>query len=952
MTSNPLTVLQQLGQSPWLDAVHRGLLRSGELARMVRDGEITGLTANPTLFAHALAHERDYDDALAALVAAGRTAEAIVDALLVEDVQAAADALLPVHQATKRADGYVSIDLAPALARDAQATVREAKRLWRAVNRPNLMVKIPATVECLPAIEEAIASGINVNVTLVFSLARYDAVMEAYLRGLIRRLETGMRVDRIASVASFLPSRLDAAVDRLLDARIAEAPQVETRAQLERLKGKAAIAQAKLAYTAFREKFGPERFALLAREDAHPQRPLWASACAGNAAYPDVYYVEGLIGADTVNAMSPQTLAAYKEHGHPEDRLALALERAHGVLGQLAHAGIHLDEVTARLEREGLAALEHSHRALLATAAHRREALRVMARTELRSGPSERTAAATLRAVAAADVLPRLWKRDASLWPGTAPVPASADADRLAWLDADGMAPSPDALRAFAESARREGLTHAVVCGAGGATLVPELLRRSLGVARGFLDVAICDATDPAALAAIAKRAAPERTLVVLSSPSGDPAGLDALFRFWWEHIARVVGTRVGRHFVALAPPDSRLDALARERDFREVFATVPGVDGAWAALSAVGIVPAALMGHDLPKLLDRARKMAAACGPDAHALHNPGAQLGATLAALARGGRDKVTVLAPDKIAGFADWLEQLLGGLAPRQGHGLVAVTREPSGPPAVYGKDRVFVHLRLGAKPDRTAAALERAGHPVIALRLADAYDLAGEMVRWQVATAVAAHLLGTDPFTAPATSTPAPPAAEPSASEPAGAQLAASLAPTQADFATRLASQLAAARGRRWVALAAWVAPTPRREKLLQDVRGAIRKRFGVATTLDFGPRALDASATWQGSGPASAIVLQLTAETTQDVPIPGLPYGFGALQDALAAQTRATLTAERRPFVAVHLGRNVEASLTAVLAALQRRPVKPAVRANTVSAKRKTTIGRTRAAGRR
>lgn len=943
MTSTPLTVLQQLGQGSWLDGIHRGLLRSGELARMVRDGEVTGVTTDPTRFADALAHERDYDDALAALVAAGRPAEAIVDALLVEDVQASADLLLPVHQATKRADGYVAMDLAPALARDAQATVREAKRLWRAVNRPNFMVKIPATSEGLAAVEEAVASGINVDVTLVGSLARWDAVMDAYLRGLTRRLEAGMRVDRLASVATFVPSRLDAAVDRLLDERIAQAAQVETRAQLERLKGKAAIALAKLAHAAFREKFAPERFALLAREGAHLQRPLWASTTPEPATYPDVYYVEALIGPDTVSTMPLPTLSAYRAQGHPEDRLGLAVERAHAVLAQLAQAGIHLDEVTARLEREGVVALEQAHRALLATAAHRREALRVMARTEVRPGTAERGVATALRTLGGERVLDRLWRRDATLWPDAGP--GRAGGDRLAWLDADGMAPSPEALRAFAEQARRDGFTHAVVCGGAGATLAPEMLRRSLGVATGFLDVTGCDAGDPAALAAVAKRVPAEHTLVVLSAPSGDPAEVDAVFRFWWERVATAVGARVGRHFVALAPPDSRLEAIARERDFREVFATVPGVEGAWAALSAVGMVPAALMGHDLPKLLERAHRMATACGPQAPAPQNPGACLGATLAALARGGRDKITLLVPDKIAGFADWLEQLLGGLAPRRGPGLVAVAHEPEGPPAVYGKDRAFVQLRLGARPDRTAAALERAGHPVVALRLADGYDLAGEIVRWQVATAAAGHLLGVDPFAAaaaPVTSV----AARPDVALPPA------LTPAQPDFATRLASQLAAARGRRWVALAAFAAPTPKREKILQDVRAAIRKRFGVATTLAFGARVPDASDAWHGRGPASPIVLQLTTEPTQDLPVPGRPFGFAALQDAQATQTRATLAAERRPVVAVHLGRNVDAGLAAVLAALQRGPVKPAARAHTVAAKPKPPLGRSRVAGRR
>ncbi|MCW5892460.1 MAG: hypothetical protein KIT14_18230 [bacterium] len=939
MTSTPLTVLRQLGQSLWLDDVPRSLLRSGELARLVRDGEVTGLAANPACFAQALAHGRDYDDALAALVAAGRTAEAIVDALLVEDVQAAADVLLPVHRETKRADGYVTLRLAPGLAHDAAATVREAKRLWRAVNRPNLMLQIPATAAGLIAIEEAVASGINVHAGLVFSRARADAVIAAYFGGLTRRLEAGMRVDRLASVASFPLHPLDAAVDRLLDERIAAAAQSEMRAQLERLKGKAAIAQAKLAHAAFGEQFGPDRFALLTREAAHPQRALWTDTAPVPPAAPEVYYLEALVGAGVVAAVSPRTLAAYRTHGHPEDRLGLALERARAVLEQLAQAGIDLDAVAARLEHEQLAAAADTQRATLATATHRREALRAMARTETLPGPAERALATALRRLETEPVLERLWRHDDTLWP----TPAADGADRLAWLAPGDPAPDTETLRTFADAVRRDGLDHAVVCGGGGATLAPELLRRSLGVARGFLDVSVCNPADPAALTATAKRAVPARTLVVLAAPSGDAAPLDAVFRFWWERIAAAAGERAGRHFVALAPAGSALATLARERGFREVFATAPGVSGAWATLSAIGLVPAALMGHDLAKLRERAHRMAAACGVDAPAAQNPGAHLGATLAALARAGRDKLTLLAPDKLAGFAEWLAHLVGGLAPRRSPGLVAVVREPAGPPAVYGKDRAFVQLRLGAHPDRTAATLARAGHPVIGFRLLDGYDLAGEIVRWQVATAVAAHLLQADPFTTPRTPAVTVDAAPVVALPPA-------LAPAQPDFASRLGSQLAAARGRRWVALAAFVAPTPRREKLLEDVRGVIRKRFGVATTLAFGARVPEVAAAWHGSGPASAIVLQLTADPTQDVPVPGRPYGFAALQDAEATRTRASLAAERRPVVAVHLGPNVDAGLTAVLAALQRRPPKPPARGHGAGHK-DGAIGRTRA-GRR
>ncbi len=938
--ANPLNELQRLGQSPWLDNIHRGLLRTGELARMVRDGEITGLTSNPTIFQQAIAQEGEYDEEIATHVAAGRRPDGIVDALVISDIQAAADVFLPVFTRTKRADGYVSIEVSPTLADDTTATVREARRLWRAVNRPNLLVKIPATPAGIPAIAEAIAGGINVNVTLIFSLTRYEQVMDAYLDGLTRRLEAGMRVDRIASVASFFVSRVDSAVDRLLEDRIAVAGG-EQRAQLERLRGKAAIAQAKLAYAAFRGRVGGDRFNLLGREGARPQRPLWASTSTKNPAYPDVYYVEALIGPDTVNTMPPATLAAYQEHGHPENRLEVALDKARAVLAQLAQAGIDMNAVTQRLETEGVAAFTASYRALVDVVATRREAVRIGTRSETQLGPTERGVRAALTALAGDRFAERLQRRDTTLWPGAA-------RDALAWLDLDGsMEPHAGALATFADECRTAGLTHALVCATGASALVPDLLRRTLGTARGALDVAVLDSTDPTAVLAAAGRSDPVRTLFVFSSSSADDVEVRAFLAFFWDRLRPVVGDDAGRHAIAITRSGTMLARLATERGFRRVFETPAGLGARWAALSHAGLVPAALMGHDVAKLLDRARRMHVACGPEVPAAHNPGIALGAMLGAFYKSGRDKLTLLQPDKLASLAEWIEQLVAGATGKNGRGIVPVTGEPVGPPATYGKDRVFVHLRLGAKGDRAMAALARAGHPVIATRLNDGYDVAGEIVRWEVAATVAAHQLGVNPAD---DASPAQTEVLAALARPAAPAAGPVLTPAAPDFATRLGSHLAAARGRRYVALTAYLAPTPRRERLLREMRVAIRKRFGVATTAAWGPRALHTTAALHTAGPATAIAVQLTCDDGADVSVPGETYSFGALKAAQAATNVAALQAQRRPVLRVHLGRSVDTALTAMLAALQRRPPRPAAKPK--AARRKVVAGKARAGARR
>jgi transaldolase len=360
--TNPLINLQRLGQSPWHDNIRRGLLTSGELEKMVQEGDITGLTSNPTIFEQAISQSNDYSAAMTRLAQQGKEPNEIFDQLSTEDIRAAADVFKPIYERTNNSDGYVSIEVAPRYADDTGMTIDEAHRLWQVIDRPNLMIKIPATLAGLPAIQQSIADGMNVNVTLIFSLQRYQEVMDAYLAGLEQRLASGKPIRNIASVASFFISRVDSLVDKLLDETIKTGGKAEI---LQILKGQAAIANAKLAYAGFKTQFGSDRFQRLSRQGAQVQRPLWASTSTKNPAYSDVYYVEALIGADTVNTMPPQTIVAYKDHGQPAARLEDDLDGAHHVISQLETFGIRMDEVTQQLEIEGVASFNRSYEKLM-----------------------------------------------------------------------------------------------------------------------------------------------------------------------------------------------------------------------------------------------------------------------------------------------------------------------------------------------------------------------------------------------------------------------------------------------------------------------------------------------------------------------------------------------------------------------------------------------------------
>jgi transaldolase len=356
MNRNPLVRLGELGQSPWYDYITRDLVASGELARLVAEDGLLGMTSNPSIFEKAVAGSRLYDADIRRLADQGRSAQEIFEAIAVADVQAACDVFAPVYHHTGGGDGLVSLEVSPTLASDTAATIHEAERLWRSVDRPNAMIKIPGTAAGLPAITHCIAAGISVNVTLLFSVERYAAVIEAFLAGLDRRLDAGLSLRPIASVASFFVSRVDSKIDPLLDRQGDPAG----------LRGKLAIANACAAYRLFQWSLGTPRWDRLAKAGARPQRPLWASTSTKDPRYADVYYVEALVAPRTVNTLPPETFAAYRDHGRPAVRIQDGLAAAPAQIKALDEAGVDLASVTRELEEEGVAKFAASYLSLLA----------------------------------------------------------------------------------------------------------------------------------------------------------------------------------------------------------------------------------------------------------------------------------------------------------------------------------------------------------------------------------------------------------------------------------------------------------------------------------------------------------------------------------------------------------------------------------------------------------
>ncbi len=941
MTTNPLLTLEALGQSVWLDYIRRHLITSGDLTRLIEQDGLGGVTSNPSIFEKAIAGSTDYAEALAA---AGRRAPCatidLYESLAIADIQDAADLLRGVYERSARRDGYVSLEVSPLLARDTAGTINEATRLWAAVGRENVMIKVPGTPEGVPAIQALVGAGININVTLLFSQAMYAHVADAHLAGLEAFAAAGGDVSRVASVASFFISRIDTAVDDAIDARLnLVARDSDVGKRLLGLKGQVAIANARLAYQRYKRMIDSSRWRALAAKGAQPQRLLWASTSAKNPAYRDVLYVEELIGRDTVNTMPPATLEAFRDHGRPRPSLEENVEAAADTLAALQGAGVSLDTITASLVDDGVKLFADAFRKLLDAIEQKRasgqrphvDAQRVHLPPPLAAAVFE-----SMRDWQENRKAQRLWARDATLWTGT-------DEDRwLGWLGvADDQLAHVDRFRALAAEVRAAGFTDALLLGMGGSSLCPEVLATTFGRIEGFPALHVLDSTDPAQIARVSAALDLRRTLVIVSSKSGATLEPNILFQYFFTRVSEAVGAReAARRFIAITDPGSMLQRIAEHQRLRRVCFGVPSIGGRYSALSDFGLVPAAVMGLDVPRLLDRAEEMVQSCAACVPVADNPGVALGAVLGTLGAGGRDKVTLVTSPAISGLGAWLEQLLAESTGKRGRGLIPVDGERVGAPRVYGDDRLFIYLRLTSKADaaQDAAvdALEGAGQPVVRIAIRDPHDLGQEFFRWEVATAVAGSILGINAFDQPdveaskiatraltdefesrgSLRAEAPFLAADGLTFFADTVNAGALGPA-AGLRTATAclrAHLARLGPGDYFGLLAYVDRNARHEAALQAIRHAVRDRARVATCVGFGPRFLHSTGQAYKGGPNSGVFLQITSDDADDIAVPGQRYTFGVVKAAQARGDFDVLVDRGRRALRVHLGPDVPAGL--------------------------------------
>jgi transaldolase / glucose-6-phosphate isomerase len=935
---NPVKALENHGQSVWLDFLARGFVAKGDLQKLIDSDGVKGVTSNPSIFEKAIGSSDEYDGAIGhALKRGDRPVAELFEHLAIEDIQHAADVLRPVYDRLKGEDGFVSLEVSPYLAMDTKGTIAEAERLWKDVHRRNLMVKVPATPEGLPAVQHLIGEGISINITLLFSQKVYVEVAEAYLAGLEQYVKGGGDPSHVASVASFFVSRIDSAVDKALDEKIARANDPSEKERLAALKGKVAIANAKLAYQEYQRLFSGARWDKLKAKGAKPQRLLWASTGTKNKAYSDVLYVEELIGPNTVNTVPPATLDAFRDHGTPRDSLQENIGDARRVLAELEKSGISLDAITAELVKDGVKLFADAADKLYGAVAHKRATVlgtgidRQALALGSDLGKAVGTATEEWRASAR---IRRIWQHDKTIWTAT-------DEDKwLGWLTSPASTDIAD-YEDYARKVKGQNFSDAVVLGMGGSSLGPEVLAETFAKKPGFPKLHVLDSTDPAQVRHLQAKVNIANTLFIVSSKSGGTTEPNVMKDYFFARVSEAIGAdKAGHRFIAVTDPGSSLEKVATKQGFARIFYGDPTIGGRYSVLSPFGLVPAATAGIDISTLIKHTLSMVRSCGPDVPPQENPGVQLGLAMGLAGLEGRDKVTILSSKKIADFGAWTEQLIAESTGKEGKGLVPIAGEPLGDPALYGNDRFFIDIRTegenDAAHDDRLAALEKAGHPVARIVMKSIDHIGQEFFRFEMATAVAGSVLGINPFNQPDVEAAKIKTRELTAAFEKSGRLPAEepvMSSAQADLYTDdknaaalrklgadgdlgswLKAHLARIHADDYVALLAYIERDAAHIEDLQRMRLEIRDEHHVATCAEFGPRFLHSTGQAYKGGPDSGVFLQITSDDARDLAVPGQKASFGVIKAAQARGDFDVLTERGRRALRVHLKGDLETGL--------------------------------------
>jgi transaldolase/glucose-6-phosphate isomerase len=937
---NNLLKLIDYGQSYWLDNLTRKMIKNGDLKKRVGKEGLRGITSNPAIFNKAISGGSDYNAQIKQLVKQKKSVREIYEELTVKDVQDACDILRKVYNESSGLDGFISLEVSPYLAHDTNGTMEEARRLFKKVNRPNCFIKIPGTREGVPAIEQMLYEGININVTLLFSIEAYEAVAYAYVNALDRRAAEGKEIKNLASVASFFLSRIDVLADQLLGHLTIPENTKRDYPRPENLLGKAAIASAKLAYQSFKKIFSGERWERLAEKGASVQRPLWASTSTKDPLYSDVKYVEPLIGPDTVNTMPEVTISAFADHGQIiENSIESGVDEARKLFEDLKTVGVDINFVTEQLVHEGVQKFIDPFNNLMKTLSiERNKVLGSQAGSQhLAPGKSKSDVKSGIESLNEKQFARRVFAKDPFLWKSDSKS-VQAIRDRLGWLNIEQFVEKTDELTSFANEIKKEKFKHVVLLGMGGSSLCPEVSKLTFGSKKGYPELIVLDNTDPAAVQEVSSIIDYSTTLFIVASKSGTTTETLSFYRHFYDELYKKGIEKTGKHFIAITDGGTPLEEEARQKDFRKIFTNPDDFGGRYSALSFFGLVPMALIGIDVKSLLNNAHQFQLSCGPFIPAEENQGVSLGTLLGINQKLGKDKITFIPSSSVSAFGYWVEQLIAESTGKEGSGLVPIEGEDLGTASNYSNDRVFVYIHAGndekSKEEKKLQSLEKEGHPIVKIDIKDKLSIGAEYFRWELATATAGKIIGVNPFNEPNVAESKKNSKDLlnewenkgsfSEGEPvvkteeieiyADSSSEWFQKVSKGSVKSFLNSFTKLAKTPDYIVLLAYSVKTPVREKSLQKIRLDLRNKLKVATTVGYGPRYMHSTGQLHKGGPNTGVFLLFTYDHENDLPIPGNNYGFATLQRAQALGDFRSLVGKNRRVVRIHLGKNIDANL--------------------------------------
>ncbi len=895
--------LHQAGQSPWLDYISRQILSNGKLESLIKDSGLLGVTSNPSIFEKSISDPQGgYERDIQKLIHLKASTFEIYDQLTIADIRRTCDLFMPVFKKSGGEHGFVSLEVMPGLARDAEGTYIEAVRLFKAVSKPNVMIKVPATREGIPVVRRLLGEGININITLMFSLKHYQDVAHAYLAGLVDYQKKGGDLSKVHSVASVFVSRVDTLVDKKIQGLIQKENRPEKKAELEQLTGKAACANAKMIYQEFKKILASKEFEALKRQGANVQKVLWGSTSTKNPSYPELIYVESLIGEETVNTMPLATLEAFLDHGKVLGSTLLDnLAEAEGTIRQLSQIGMNLNEIGEQLQKEGVQAFVDSFDSLMRTV----EKIRLKTRAGNQKAFSPiKASISNLKDIqskaielAKQNLTGRFFQKDPSIWKMDQEEQKNI-LNRLGWLDAiDWMLGKLYELDLLREQIVKEKIQDVVLLGMGGSSLAPEVMslvfkKRRLRTPRFH----VLDTTDSASILRVTKQLNLRKSLFIVASKSGTTVETVSQYRYFYDKIyqlAKIASNKLarieeetGRHFIAITDGGSWLEQMARDKKFRSVFINPADIGGRFSALSYFGMVPAAILGLPVRDILRSATALLTAAKNEKDVQKNPAVFLGVLLAQCSKEGKNKLTFWASPALESFACWVEQLVAESMGKEGQGVIPIEGEPPLDVNAYGADRVFVSVNLRSERSNafmaSLKAVKKAGYPVIEIDWPEESAMGAEFLRWEIATSIAGAVLEINPFDEPNVKE----------SKDNTARLLDSLKTNKKLLFPKskiedVASFLAQVPKGGYIALLAYLDRSPEVSKVLKLIRTKIASRLQVPVLVGYGPRYLHSIGQLYKGGPRKGIFIELVSTPAPDLKVPGAPYTFNQLKRAQA-----------------------------------------------------------------